>query len=414
MIPLASAISFLFALFLQTTSITTFLPLIQIPPLPTGEPGVWGWFGNPRALHYQGQEDKTYWSAVTSQGDLVVYSYDHSTGTRTSAVLWPKLGANDHSTPALLVRSDGYIVAYYSAHNGRDLYQQVSQHSENIRTWLPAEGLDDFLEGDHYTYASVIRLGEEILLFYRDRAEGKDVVWKGTYVARSTDEGHTWNKATPLFVNGNQRPYALYAQNGATRVDFLVSDGHPAEAPGNSVYHLYYEAGVYMKSDGTPIGEPPFAPSAGTLLWRGDDEPGWGWDIYVGADRIPRVAYASYTRDLQRSTYHVAHWDGSTWQEDVSISSGGVLYGGALPHTGGITFDRIDPTITYASLEHNGFWQLWEYGNGKEPIALTAPTPMLIGRPTSPENASPKLRLLWWQGRYTDYADFDTVILWLQ
>ena len=52
-----------------------------------GVSGAWCWFGDPRAVYYQGAHRRTYVGWIDRAGSIQVSSYDHDTGVRVTATL---------------------------------------------------------------------------------------------------------------------------------------------------------------------------------------------------------------------------------------------------------------------------------------------------------------------------------------
>src|SRR4051812_10258614 len=47
--------------------------------------GAWCWFGDPRAVHYDGAKRRTYTGWVAQDGDIMVSAFDHDSFARTTA-----------------------------------------------------------------------------------------------------------------------------------------------------------------------------------------------------------------------------------------------------------------------------------------------------------------------------------------
>jgi hypothetical protein len=99
--------------------------------------GAWSWFGDPRAVYYQGVHRRTYVGWVDGGGDVQVASYDHDTGVRVVATLKANFQVDDHASPSLLLRPDGHLLAFWSAHIGGGMYYRRSTLPEDISAWEP-------------------------------------------------------------------------------------------------------------------------------------------------------------------------------------------------------------------------------------------------------------------------------------
>lgn len=97
--------------------------------------GAWSWFGDPRAVHHEGAHRRTYVGYVTSQGDVAVSSYDRDTEEVATGVLAPRFEVDDHDNPSLLVRPDGRLTAFWSAHQGDQMHYRTTLAPEDVRAW---------------------------------------------------------------------------------------------------------------------------------------------------------------------------------------------------------------------------------------------------------------------------------------
>ena len=101
------------------------------------------------------------------------------------------MSQDDHSHPSILVRDDGHIIPFWSAHNGDTVYYRISLNLEDISSF----GSERTLTQDNATYPSPIQLTGEtdnpIYLFVNDRgAPTPGVQWR-----KSTDGGRTFSSA---------------------------------------------------------------------------------------------------------------------------------------------------------------------------------------------------------------------------
>jgi hypothetical protein len=99
--------------------------------------GAWCWFGDPRAVYYQGAHRRTYVGWVSGAGDIQVGSYDHDTGQRVVTTVKARFQIDDHANPSLLVRPDGRLMVFWSGHFGSAMYYRRSVNPEDISSWEP-------------------------------------------------------------------------------------------------------------------------------------------------------------------------------------------------------------------------------------------------------------------------------------
>ena len=77
--------------------------------------GAWCWFADPRAVSGRA----TYVGWIDGAGDVRVATLEGS-GDHLAPALG--LGVDDHDNPALLLRADGRLQVFYSAHSGPELF----------------------------------------------------------------------------------------------------------------------------------------------------------------------------------------------------------------------------------------------------------------------------------------------------
>lgn len=379
--------------------------------------GGWSWFGDPRAIQYNGVV--YYGFARGTNGDVVVRTYTEATGVTSSAVmLHAGLNRDDHAVPSLFVRdSDHKLLAFYSVHDGPAMYLRVSTNSldsdPTLSGGFAAEvNLDSSLGGSDYTYPVPIQLLAEtddpIYLFYRSIPAGNPARYDLVY-SKSTDGGATW--PSPVAVSTINRSYWKIIQNGNDRVDFAVTSSHPFYAVG-IIYHFYYSGGSYYQSDGTAMGSPPFATSDMTLVYDGTPNKSWVWDIAIDADGHPVILLATFPSSTDHR-YRYAHWNGSAWATNQIVAAGTYIptAGPEVYYSGGINFDKADPRVVYASVQNgSGRWDMYRYQTADEGATWTSRDLTDSGkniRPAAVWNAA-AVKALWMTGTYTTYTNYNT------
>lgn len=263
---MAAALPFLFR-----RGVGAFAPE-QLIPLTDPPQGAWPW-GN---AHRYGVADGlpgdfTYIAFTDNAGGIAVAIYDHAAGPPAiqSAIEHDGFAAADqHNSPALLLRTDGRLLAIYMPHAGPSAYRRVTVNpltSDPTITggWQAATNIDSQLGGEAYTYPDLHRFDDGIHLTFRVQ-DGAGNNWCESI---STDEGATWSTLVNLCYG--PRYYARFFRSSGTRLDIAITDGSYAEDHA-SIHHFYRESGSYFKTDGTPIaGSPPFAISAFTKVYDG-------------------------------------------------------------------------------------------------------------------------------------------------
>ncbi|HYH56584.1 MAG TPA: BNR-4 repeat-containing protein, partial [Anseongella sp.] len=345
------------------------------------EDGAWCWFSDPRAVYYQGKQERIYFSYITSKGDVAISARNMKTGETETFLLHEKLQVDDHNVASILVLADGRLLAFYTEHNGR-IFMRRSKEPEDIRTWEEEKVLPF---GNRTTYSHPVMLPEEngrIYLFWR----GSD--WQPSF-SYSEDAGTTW--ADPrAFIAGEglknaHRPYLKVASDNKGRIDFLFTDGHPAKETFNSVYHFYYRKGKLYQTGGELIGTMEQLPVSHEKVNKVYDAAATGvraWiaDIALDKRNRPVIVYVRFPRETDHY-YHYAYWDGEKWTDRELCRAGGwmPLTPGGLktrePHySGGIALDHGNVKKVYLSRQVNGIFEIERWsrrGAGWRNRALT-------------------------------------------
>jgi len=420
--------------------------------------GAWTWFNDERAVFHQGHLFVGY---VLRDGRYGVTRYHAESNSTGHAIISSNASRqqNDHNNPSLTVLPDGNLLAVYSKHSSEPRFY----HRRSLVT-LPASDADWGPEQSHTmpannTYSNTFRLGAEnnlILNFTRT------INWNPT-VTTSTDDGETWG--TPVhFINagsGSTRPYPKYSSNGHDRIDAILSDGHPRDV-NNSIHHLFYRGGFLHHTDGTPIRAFADLPlryndgERGTVVYpfsaapwgpgQGPDDwiPGaraWTWSVQLDADGHPVCLFQVQLDDVtgtgwnhDRIYSYYARWTGSEWQRRFIAHGGRGLYQAEDDYGGGAAIDPDDPRVIYISTNaanpfalddiHNvplapgGRYEIWRgiredggLGFTWEPVTENSAADNL--RPFVPKGHGMHRHVVWFQGTYSTYTQFNTRVMGL-
>lgn len=236
--------------------------------IPLTEPGHGGWLliNGPQAMYADG---KTFITYVKDGGDVAVAGWDHSAGEPIAETLIQAAVDDDlHTSPSLIVRSDGKVVVFYNGHESAQLWMRVSTSAGDISAFETAVNLDSQIDTTSYTYPSCIELDDAFYLFFR--CVPSSTVWAYSV---STDNMASWSPAATLYHNtSHNRAYLKAARSSGTRIDFLGLTEHPDNGTG-AIEHFYL-----TDSSGTPS----FFDSAGDGLSRPMTE-GEATEIHSGA-----------------------------------------------------------------------------------------------------------------------------------
>jgi hypothetical protein len=430
------------------------------PPLPgnataIAPDGAWTWFNDERAIVHQGSLFSGY---VLSDGRYGVTRHDLADGKSYHSVISTPTSQqkDDHNNPSLTVLPDGRILALYSKHiAGNQFYQRTSLVAR------PASGADwgpEIVRATPAanTYANTYRLSGEADAIYNFH---RCINFNPTLTI-SNDGGATWGASRQLLGtgSGSTRPYPRYVSNGADRVDFIYTDGHPRDVD-NSVYHLTYRAGSFYKTDGTfveSLANIPLDHDAGergstiyqysTAAWEPGQGPddwipnarGWTWDIHYDRDGAPVCVFQAQVGTdgagwaNSRIYYYYARWTGTAWQKRFIAQAGRGIYSAESDYGGGMCLDPEDPRVVYIStnaaspfalgdvnnvpLAANARYEIWRGFTADGGLTFTW-TPITQNsaadnlRPIIPERHGRTECLLWFHGTYSSYTNFSTQVL---
>lgn len=433
----------------------------SIPPLPGNSllvtaDGAWTWFNDERAIFHQGSLFAGY---VKSNGQYGVTRYDPATNESFDMIV--STGASqqqdDHNNPSFTVLPDGNLMILYAKHlGGSQFYQRTSLVN------LPSSDADWGPEivrplTANNTYNNTYLLTAEFNRIYNFH---RNINFNPT-ITISDDLGATWQPSIPFISvgSGNVRPYPRYCSNGIDRIDLIYTDGHPRDV-NNSVYHMFYKSGSFHKTDGTPIADFAGLPldheggQRGSVIypysgaaWSPGEGPddwiptgrGWTWDVHYGTDGNPVVVFQVQVDNVtgsgwnhDRIYYYYARWTGSEWRKRFIAQAGRGIYSSEDDYGGGMAIDPADPNVIYIS------------SNAADPFNLGSITDVPLGpderyeiyrgvtadggltftwtpvtarsehdnlRPIVPENSPYDVTLVWFNGTYTTYTNFQTRVL---
>lgn len=392
--------------------------------------GAWCWFGDPRAVRFQGVHDRIYAGWVDSAGSIVVASLDLDTGERAEYNLHPSFNRDDHANPSFMVLPDGTVVVFYTSH-GSDvsdaMYYRVSTKPEDITAWSERHEIGSNTEGPRgYTYPNPVRLSDESGRVY--------LFWRGGNFKPSfsyTDDLITWSPARTLIQSDEAiavRPYVKIATNGRDVIHFAFTDGHPRNEPENSIYYVRYRDGQFTRADGTPVGtmaDLPLKHERADVVYDGrlTGIRSWIWDVAEDHQGNPVIVYARLPEESDHR-YHYARWNGEAWIDHEITEAGGWFpetpEGVTEPephYSGGIVLDHENPSVVYLSRSVASVFEIerWRTENGG---ATWRSRPITAG--SANDNVRPFVirghgvtspTLLWMENRsYRHYLDFDSAI----
>ncbi len=397
--------------------------------------GAWTWFNDERVIFdgdglYIGSND----SHGTSRVDYYSVAKAQSPFAYQPFALSSWQSKDDHNNPALLLLDRNTILACYTEHNlEKQWYYRIGKlgGSASFRTidWqkevvVKAPAVT--------TYNNLVKLSNENGRIYNFI---RCVGWNPTILI-SEDNASSWQEPFDFIHSGNDRtrPYVKYSSNGIDRIDFIYTDAHPRQAPENNVYHMYYKAGGFYKTDGTFIRSledvkgNALIPSEGTMIYAGVSEGrGWVWDLEYDKSGNPIAAFINSVdgavgNDLR---YRIGRWnpDENKWEQEEIAFAGTHIYAREQHYAGGIAIDPENVDRIYISCDVDpytgnrlpgGHYQIfkgyydgvcWDY----EQLTFDAQVDNI--RPVVPRGHKCEDMVLWCRGRYDTYEDYETVIV---
>ena len=205
--------------------------------------GAWSWFEDERAIldPLRGRllvgscASSSGVGGATRNGDIDVAWLDLSAGRFGYFELHNQLQADDHDTPALMVRPDGRYLALYGKHGNDPLTRyRTSIAAGDATSW---SSMTTYQHGAGLTYSNLYRLSESGRTYNFCRALNYD-----PNLMYSDDDGSTWTGGAKLLTEGGggDRPYLRYASDGVRRVHLIATNRHPRNYD-NSIYHGYLQ-----------------------------------------------------------------------------------------------------------------------------------------------------------------------------
>ena len=399
--------------------------------------GAWCWFQDERAILHNGV--LLFGTVADSHGhngneldgniEITAYDIDAKQPIGTS-ILHEHLEADDHNVPALLLSPDNRVLAVYSKH-GTDnkIRYRITQDSYEYLEWQAEK---EFPRDAKVTYSNLFLLENEnsgkdrLYNFYR----GED--WNPNYVI-SDDAGETWRDGGHL-IEFEGRPYVKYSSDSKSKIHFITTEHHPHNYF-NSIYHAYMENGNLYTTDGTLIkslADGPMAPELGTKIFVGDSlNVAWTIDMHLDKQGFPYIAYSvQESKNCSHIEYRYARWDGKKWQDNFLAFAGTCLYDAEMHYSGLVALDPNDPNTLYISTDHDPVkgTELISTADGKRHYEIFKGvttsdgktwswTPMTHNstvdniRPIMPKSDGEHKVLLWLNGTYMDYKNFDVDIV---
>lgn len=377
----------------------------------------------------------TYIGWVDKGGYSGITKFTHASGAVEHVRLSSESNkeVDDHNMTSLHFRPDGRIVAFYGPHNSSAMLYKVSLMPESITSWGP-ENVRGVSQGA-YSYPYLTRFSQAPDLYFfisRRWLEGTDGATRVcSYRVTNRLDGEVggaapdpWSQPNDIWRVDNKIPYWQYASDGVNTLHVFATDMHPVQGQ-SSLYHFYLRLDAsnvprYYTSTGSEIPAPPVTPATATRIYDGAMARCWVSDAAVH-NGTPVVLWMRYPQnDYWPNTfeYWYSRFENGSWRSVMLTTDGPGLYSTELYYHGGLQFDANDPSIVYLSSPIAGNRQIqeWRTKDNGENWSLSSQITSgyytgLRARPYSPRNHNGQLKVIWWEGRYTTFIDYDTSIM---
>ncbi len=400
--------------------------------------GAWSWFEDERAIvdPLRGRllvascADASGAGGAARSGDIDVAWLDLTAGRFGGFELRDRLQADDHNSPALLMRPDGRYLAVYGTHGGSRLTRwRISTNPGDPTGWMPEAS---YAHPVDMSYSNVFHLRATGRTYNFVRATNWDpnVMW-------STDQGTTWAGGGKLLTEGGtgDRPYVKYASDGLARIHVLTTERHPRNYD-NSIYHGYVENDRLHRSDGTVVdasildaaGQPPASLTtvmvAGAVYGGTAMRRAWTIDLHVDADGAVRALFQARANGSNADhRLFFARCTGGAWSVHEVCRLGGHLYAAEDDYTGLAALQpdrpdaihvstRIDPRNGALLARYEIFTGITADGGASwswTPVTEDSSVDNL--RPIVPAWDAAREALIWLRGTYTSYTDYHLAVV---
>ena len=374
--------------------------------------GAWTWHQDPRAVH-DSTGRHTIAGFVNSNGDIGVGYHNHNTDTAGETILQNGVvEPDDHNSPTILVRDDGYIMVFWTGHGSSFAYKSVSM-APNDPTAFGA--VDSFQpQSSHkYTYTYPYQKPDgTIVLFIRN-------VNDDLRYSESTDGGQTWTAQGAFVSNSVSSYYELSESTSPYRID--VAGYHAAGGADSSrydLYHGYYDGSELYDSHGNAVG---VGADITSLTQVYDSSSGHDCQVFdvSNVDGIPQIVFGVYP-DYDEHLYFYADYRNGSWDYQQIVDGGMAMADGLhrQRYYSGLTYlSRTNVGEVFASIgDHTGAkivrLSTDDGGTTWRSEAYTGSTRQNM-RPVCPVDAHPDAPVVWMRGDYNRYNEglYDTELV---
>lgn len=386
-------------------------PTRSLRSLTSSPQGGWTQIQDPKAIHYNGATYFAYAPDTGSTSDIVVAKYVHATGVTTTHILASGYESppDNHSSPAVLVRSDGHVVVA-AAHHAEVVSPSIwiSTNPEDISAFGSAITPDASIGAAQYTYMVLYELADgRIVLFYRDYVSGTGT-GRLAY-STSSDGGATWSGRRVIYTGlSGHVPYWRIVSDWVSRIDVFVTDIEPTAS---KLGHFYLDMTTGKAYSSAGVELTALTPSNALVysdITQVHAATAWSWGGSI--DPLGRPATVMMVDTGSDNAIKVARWRSGAWQVDTVVASvGGQLTGNQ--YGSGCAIHHEIPDIVYIARKATK-WEMWRYTSQDDGatwtgVQLTSGSPVDNVWAEVVHNPGAGLEAIWLAGDYTSDTDYD-------
>lgn len=349
--------------------------------------GNWTWYCDERSIVDQaggkiivgsdGNGSGLGGSARNGAIESAIFDLQNGTSKRYTMLASGILGADDHNTPALMLRPDGNYLAQWTGHNQNFLsYFSVFDGTN----WSPYATYDWQAIGA--TSSEMASYSNPHYLPAEDRTYTfvRSLDIKCNNILTSTNYGDTWayyGKVNRSYPGSGYNPgYYRFADNGKDRIDFICTESHPRDSL-TSIYHGYISNGVSFKTDGTVVDsnlndtDAPLSSDFMKVFTNGTVMPlgqtnyrCWNSDVQLYPDgsveaiihaRINQSAHIGGYPDQEDPdhAFFFCRWNGTNWISTYLCQAGYKLYSAEADYVGLGCLRPNDPDTIFISTKYD-------------------------------------------------------------
>jgi len=390
--------------------------------------GAWCWFSDPRAVSIN---NTIYSGWVSSNGNIMVASFNKKTDVITEKRILYKFDKDDHANPSFLVLPDKRIMIFFTAHNTRGhklkksaIFYSTTINPEDISKWNKLQKITKNTKGKMgFCYTNPVMLSQEnnrIYLFWRGAN------WKPTF-SYSDNLGGNWSKPKTFIKSKRKkekRPYMKVYSNNSNEIHFAFTDGHPNNEPLNSLYYVKYKNGAFYKANGTEIGKLkslPIKHEKCDIIFQGDNlTRSWVWDLGADKKGNPSILYTRFLKKTKHE-YYYAKWYENSWLNSKITDAGTTFtknskkWKSEIYYSGGICLDKKNLNTVYYSKPVNGIFEIFKssinpINNRWEEFPISTKSSKNNIRPINIQIKNQNYLLWMYNSKYLHYKDFHTYI----